>query len=220
MLRTSNKSPSPDHHGAVRHEPSEWLAGAAQLLEESHLAAWTPNAPLRERFGLEMAWYLQKVPQARTLVWSGAEVRDLAMFCQEVGTSLGGLRVEASIDGPHGLLEALRRRPSESRALGDAAIVKHCYYVWRDADALLLADRTVFGRLVDALAGVAAEAEFASEDRLLIHRVLFVGGPALRDYAGDERGQFRRWYAEGKEEPLWSTVSGLASPQVGVYEVR
>ncbi len=205
---------------AVRHEPSEWLAAAAALLEESHLAAWTASAPLRERFGVEMAWYLQHLPQAQTIVVAGA--RDLDGLCRHVEAGLhpGGPPGTREIDGPRGLIETLRKRPSESVLLGSAGLVKHRYIVWRDADLMLEADPALFGRVVDALAGVAAEGEYASEDRLLIQRVLFTGGPRLASYAADAHGQFRRWLGEGTSEPFWSTVSGLAAPPVRVYEVR
>lgn len=203
-----------------RNDASDWLARAAQVLAEFHLIAWSRNLGLRERFGLEMAWYLQRMPQAQTCVINGAIVRDLESFCRQLERGLpGGHPLERSIDGKNGVIECLRRRPRESPIRGDVDIVKHRYYVWRDADVLLRADHELFGRLVDALTGVAAEAEYASEDRLLIHRAVFAGGPALDLYAQEPGGQFQRWLSESAERPLWSVVSGLKAPPMMRYAI-
>lgn len=199
--------------------PIEHLAQAASFLEDRHLIAWSRHAPGRERFGLEMAWYLQRMPQSQTCVLAGSAIRDLDGFCRQLAMALPGGAVAPRIDGPGGVIDRLRQRPREAALRSDAEIVKHQYYVWRDADVLLKADAALFGRLVDALAGVAAEAEYAAEDRLLIHRVLFVGGPALDVYAEDPRGQFQCWASDGQEEPLWRTVTGLATPPVMRYVI-
>ncbi len=203
-----------------RHDASDWLARAAQVLEEFHLIAWSRNLGLRERFGLEMAWYLQRMPQAQTCVINGAVVRGLDGFCRQLERVLPSAHpLERRIEGPGGVIERLRKRSKEWPIRGDADIVKHRYYVWRDADVLLRAEPETFGRLVDALTGVAAESEYASEDRLLIHRAVFIGGPALDVYAEDPRGQFQRWHSDGDEEPLWVTVSGLKAPPMMRYAI-
>ncbi len=199
----------------------DWLASAAAALEEAHLVCWSRNLGLRERFGLEMAWYLQRMPQAQTCVISGGLIRDLDGFCRAVERALPGAGpIARIIDGPGGVIERLRRRPREWTIRGDADIVKHRYYVWRDADMLLRADPDLFAQLVDALTGVAAEAEYASEDRLLIHRAVFVGGPSLDLAAEDPDGPFQRWLSEDGEEPLWRTVSGLQKPPVTRYAIE
>ncbi|MFN0011756.1 MAG: hypothetical protein ACKVS8_08960 [Phycisphaerales bacterium] len=220
-MPTTGSSPPHTPDDAVRHEPSEWLSAAAALLEEVHVFAWTANAPLRERFGLEMTWYLERLAQSQTLVLHGSDIKDLDGFCRQLEHAMPHAgRLERDIEGKHGVMEAVRRRPSESVLLGSAGLVKHRYFVWRDADTLLAADRALFGRLVDALAGVAAESEYASEDRLLIQRSLFIGGPALAQYGEDPEGQFRRWLSDGLGEPFWSTVSGIKAPAVRGFEVR
>ncbi len=223
LQRVGPNSLNPTHASgpAVRHEPSEWLATAAAALEESHLAAWTASAPLRERFGLEMTWYLQHLPQAQTVAIHGSEATDLEGLCRQIeGAFPEAGALARAVEGKHGVIETLRRRPSESVLLGSAGLVKHRYLVWRDADAMLNSDASLFGRLVDAMVGVAAESEYASEDRLLIQRVLFIGGDSLRAYAENPNGQFRRWLSDGPGEPFWSTVSGITAPPVKRFDIR
>ena len=223
MQRAGPDTPKPTHsHGQpVRHEPSEWLAAAAAALEESHLAAWTASAPLRERFGLEMTWYLQHLPQTQTVAIHGGGATDLEGLCRQLEPAFPDAGpLERAVEGKRGIIDTLRRRPSESVLLGSAGLVKHRYLVWRDADAMLTSDPALFGRLVDAMVGVAAESEYASEDRLLIQRVLFIGSEPLRTYADDPNGQFRRWLSEGPGEPFWSTVSGITTPPVKRFEIR
>lgn len=205
--------------GASKSPPTEALAQAGQLLEDQHLVAWSRNASHRERFGLEMAWYLQRMPQSQTCVLAGSAICDLDGFCRQLAMALPGGAVHPRIDGPGGVIDRLRQRPRELSTRSDSDIIKHRYYVWRDADVLLHTDAALFGRLVDALAGVAAEAEYAVEDRLVIHRVLFIGGPALGLYAEDPRGQFQCWASDGAEEPLWRTVTGLSVPPMMCYVI-
>ncbi len=95
--------------------------------------------------------------------------------------------IERTVDGRGGVIDRLRKRPKELPIRGEADIVKHRFYVWRDAEVLLRADPALFGQLVDALTGVAAEAEYASDDRLLIHRA----GVHRRAGAGCLRGNAR-----------------------------
>ncbi|MGQ0628473.1 MAG: hypothetical protein ACT4PL_10295 [Phycisphaerales bacterium] len=198
------------------HTHADWLVRGAQLLDEHHVVAWTRNLALRERFGLEMAWFLGRMPQTQMVSIAGSTVRDLPGFCEQLQGALQSERAVAhSIDGPGGVVEHLRAQPLEAASRGDADIVKRRFYVWRDADVLLRFNAGAFGAIVDALCGIAAEAEYASEDRLLIHRVLFVGGPALDVYAEDPCGQFRSWLSENGQQPLWRTISGLTAPPHG-----
>lgn len=220
-------------HDNGAHDPWAWLAEAAARLEETHLVAWSRNLALRERFGLEMAWYLQRMPQTQTCVLAGATIRDLEGFCRQLDAGLrgggggaggGGRPVRRDLHGRGGVIDRLRQRRRELPILGDVDIVKHRYYVWRDADVLLRADARLFGQIADALMGVAAEAEYADEDRLLIHRVVFVGGPALDAYADDERGQFSRWLSPrcggGRGGRAWVGLTGVEVPPVRRHAIR
>ena len=75
----------------------------------------------------------------------------------------------------------------------------------------------VFGAvwsLLYAMMGVAAEQEFSTEDRLVISRVLFIGGESLLRAKG-----LARWWPEGPNKPLWEVVSGLARPPVCAVRV-
>jgi len=227
----------------AKHNEQDCLVHGAQLLDEHHLVAWSRNLAFRERFGLELAWFLQRLPQTEVVAISGQNIRDIGGLCTEFDHALtaaaahtypGTAHTAASsvpthhfhhnhrpmahtIDGDNGLIAHLRLRSPESAIRGDADIIKRRYYVWRDADILLRFDAKLFGQAVDALCGVSAEAEYASEDRLLIHRAVFVGGPALDLYAEDPAGQFRSWLKDSSQQPLWKTISGLKSPPMMRY---
>jgi hypothetical protein len=97
---------------------------------------------------------------------------------------------------------------------------KFRFYVWHDADLLLMHDEALFGRLADAMMGVAAEAEYASDDLLLIHRTVFVGGPTLDEYAERSDGQFQVWAPDTPgSEPFWQIVTGVEAPPVQRYQI-
>jgi hypothetical protein len=72
---------------------------------------------------------------------------------------------------------------------------------------------------VDAIIGVGAEAEYASDDLLLLHRSVFVGSSLLDLYAEDPAGQFSIWAPDADGEPFWSVVTGVDKPQVTRYNI-
>ena len=126
--------------------------------------------------------------------------------------------VAIAIDGPRGVIDCLRER---NAGTSDAMpMAKRRYYLWHNADTLLLRDPATFGAIFDAMAGVAAEAEYASEDLLLIHRAILVGGPALAQYAKNPTGQFQTWLTDtAGSPPLWKVITGLEHPPVAVIEL-
>jgi hypothetical protein len=81
-------------------------------------------------------------------------------------------------------------------------------------------DEPLFGSLVDALAGVAAEAEYVSDDLLMIHRAVFVGGPILATYATKSSGQFQSWAVDTLgAEPFWQVVTQIEKPPFKTYQI-
>lgn len=187
---------------------SLWKVETAQLLEEHHLVAWSHVPAHRRRFGQELAAYLGGMDDTQVCELPGAGIRDIFSFCNHFERSIRNDRVRRSIDAKGGIVDTLRLASDHPQTF------KRRFFIWHDADILLRYDHKLFGRLADAVMGSAAEWEYANEDLLLIQRVVFVGAPSLDVYAEDPRGQFRRWYAEDKEEPLWATVTGIESPPV------
>ncbi len=189
-------------------------------LDEHHVVAWSADAQERVRYGAALQLHLGQFADTSILNIRGSEVSDLYSFCAHLSHAMGLERVRARIDGtsPSGVgsvIEALRSRsPVE-----ESQRIKHRFVIWHDAHVLLKADHRLFGRLVDALAGVAAEHEYCNEDLLLLQRVVFIGGPALSGYHEDERGQFRSWYREADEAPLWGVQSGVARPPVALMRL-
>jgi hypothetical protein len=192
---------------------SLWQVEAAQLLEEHHLVAWAHLPNHKRRFGHDLAAYLGGMDDTQVCELPGSAIRDIFSFCNFLERSIRNDRVRRSIDAKGGIVDALRLVSDRNKP------IKRRYFVWHDADVLLRYDHRLFGRLADALMGVSAELEYASEDLLILQRVIFVGAPSLDVYAEDPRGQFRRWFAENNEEPLWATVTGIKSPPVLRYRI-
>jgi hypothetical protein len=193
-----------------------WHVDVAQLLEEHHLVAWSPVERDRLLFGVELAAYLRGLTDCEVWFLHGQHITDLDSFCTQLERIIGGgAAVARTVHGPGGVVETLRQR----RAGPGQPTTKVRYYLWQDSGTLLRSDHRLFGQLVDAIAGVAAEAEYVSEDLLLIHRGVFIGAPALDAYAEDPRGQFQNWACEDRERALWEVVSGLSAPPVLRYRI-
>lgn len=223
-MKTEVRKPAievvPSHRRAVQ--------DALLLAEEHHIAAWSRNLETRERFGIELVSTLRTILDSQVVVLNGATIHDLDGFCRQFEAQLpiNGLSLTTpmvrSISASGGVLDRVRERPQDEGAPNH---LKRRYYVWRDADVLLRTDARLFGALVDCVAGAAAEAEYASEDLLLIHRLIMIGGPLLHSYAENTHGQFRAWLREddGSEPcspPFWAVVSGLSKPPVSVVEIE
>lgn len=186
----------------------DWPADVTQLLDEHHLTAWSAAPRLRVQFGATLGQFLAGLPYAELCVLHGRDITDLESFCTQLERVLPGPVLERQIDGPGGVVSLLRTR---HRYRGRAN-AKYRYYLWHDADTLLKHDRALFARLADAFMGVAAESEYVSDDLLLVHRAIFVGGPLLDLHAEDESGPMRSWYQDGQGEPFWQVVTGVERP--------
>lgn len=188
----------------------DWQPGVVALMDEHHLVASSGAPNRRASFVDALETFLTRFRDAEVLSLQGRFIRDLESFCRHLERLFPGEAVDRRIDGVHGVTATLRSH----RTFDGRRLPRHRFYVWQDADVLLRTDPELFGRLVDALTGVAAEAEYASDDRLLLHRAAFVGGPLLDSYARYERGQFRRWYDDGLGEPFWSVATGVDRPPI------
>lgn len=196
-----------------------WRIDAAQLLEEHHLVAWSPRRESRELFGRELASHLSKLEDTQVCVLDGSAITDMTSLAEALAGELNVGRVSATLGGPSGVIECLRHRPVHD----GCPAIKRRFYVWLEADTLLRRDHQLFGRIVDAIAGIAAEAEYASEDLLLLHRAVFVGSTVLDVYAEDPRGQFRTWWTEegeGAARPFWDVVTGVERPVFLRYRIE
>ena len=193
-----------------------WRIDAAQLLEEHHLVAWSPLATRRTTFATELAQHLARFEDTQVCVINGAGISDLASFAATLEEQLHVGHIQPRLAGSSGLLDCLRRRPKDL----ERPTLKRRFYIWLDADALLRRDHRLFGRIVDAFAGIAAESEYASEDVLLLHRAIFVGSSVLDVYAEDPRGQVRTWWSEHGETPFWNVVTGVERPVFLRYRIE
>jgi hypothetical protein len=225
------------------------LSRISEAHQEHHVVLWSGDEEARRGMAILLSEHLRSLPQVELFEFDGSEITDLASFCRQLTVQFageyvgpGGLRagsprggefdahgvlarglltpepVAISIDGPGGVIDCLRER---NAGTSDAMpMAKRRYYLWHDADALLKRDPATFGAIFDAMAGIAAEAEYASEDLLLIHRAILVGGPALAQYAKNPAGQFQSWLTDtAGSPPLWKVITGLEHPPVAVIEL-
>lgn len=178
------------------------------MLDEEHLVAWSDLPRQRLAFAASLARFLESMRDTEVCVFYGRFISDLESFCHQLERAIPGEPLERRIDGRHGVTALLRTR----QELPGCRPTRLRYIIWHDADMLVRRDHMLFGRLVDAMIGVAAEHEYASDDLLLIQRTIFIGGPVLNAYADDPRGQFNSWYEDGLGEPFWEVVTGVESP--------
>ncbi len=191
------------------------LGDVPSLLDERHLVLWSRDLSRRERAADLVVAGLRTVKDAQVVSLPGAVIHDLKTLRTHLDHALPSAEnrpLRATIDGPAGLLARLRE-PADP--LPDHHHVKWRYYVWRDADVLLRASPTVFDMMVDAVAGVAAEAEYSSDDLLLIQRLVLVGGPALHVAAGEPDGPMQAW----RPGSSWARITKVAAPAFACQEI-
>ncbi|MBX3362947.1 MAG: hypothetical protein KF705_16110 [Phycisphaeraceae bacterium] len=194
---------------------TDWEPSVTQLMDESHLVAWSDAPRRRSQFAAALGQFLGSMRDTEVCSLMGEHITDLDSFCDQLERLVPGPTLERKIDGSRGVTALLRHR----HTLRGRPASKFRYYIWNDADALLKRNHRLFGRLVDAMAGIAAESEYASDDLLLIHRVVLLGGPSLDMYAEDPSGQCRAWFSEQDAEPFWRIVTGLEAPAFLRYQI-
>lgn len=191
-------------------EGAAWPLAAAQALDEHHLVAWSDMPGQRELFAADLSALLLKIDDTQVCEIDGPRVSDLTTFCDQLARGLGVESVAPRFDSRGGVCEALRSYPTD----GAEPPVKRRYILWRDAHRMLRADPVLFGQMVDALVGVAAEGEFVRDDRLLLQRTVFLGDASLDLYSEDPRGQMRSWFGESSGDSGWGLATGERSPRV------
>jgi hypothetical protein len=186
-----------------------WQPNVVQLLDEQHLIAISESPRMRMHFAVSLGQFLQGIRDAEVCTLYGRFITDVESFCYQLERAIPAALVDRRVDGPRGLTSLLRSR----RIVRGRPSSKFRYYLWHDADVLLSENETLFGRIVDAISGVAAEAEYASDDLLLIHRAVYVGSPLLAAYADRSESQFQAWAADNEyDDPFWQVVTGLERP--------
>jgi hypothetical protein len=188
--------------------PQSRSAGLVQLLDEHHLVVLGESRERRAGFAAGLSDCLRALPDTQVINLSGDRATDLPSFCRVLAGALGVRRT--SRPGLACVVDALRIPATDARRQ---------YFIWEDADAMLEADVALFGRLVNAFLGVAAEQEHISPDLLVLQRVVFFGGDKLGAYAEDERGQFCSWLIEDDTTEFWEVASCVDRPPVLTYRL-
>jgi hypothetical protein len=191
-----------------------WQPDVVQLLDEHHLIAISDSPRRRMHFAVTIGQFLQGLRDAEVCTLYGRYITDVESFCYQLERAIPGPLLDRRIDGPRGLTSLLRSR----QIYRGRTPSKFRFYIWHDADVLLSEDEALFGRLVDAISGIAAEAEYVSDDLLLIHRAVYVGSSLLARYAANPAGQFQSWASDSDfDEPFWQVVTGLERPPFSQY---
>lgn len=191
-----------------------WQLECCQTLEEQHICAWSESSTQRDHFVHDLQSILTRIEGAEVCRINGDSTTDLGGLVRQLEQDLHVGRILETIEGPLGIVDALRRRPTR-----EGVAVRRRYLLWTEAHVLLRQAPHLFGRVLDAIMGVAGEGEFVDDDVLLLQRLILVGRPALDMYAEDPRGQLCRWHADANEEPLWQVITGLAQPPVARWRI-
>jgi hypothetical protein len=192
-----------------------WLDQAISELDEHHVVVWHRSLTARELAASAIQHELEANHEAQVVSLAGARVHDLRSLRGEVDRALpdlNGRHLLATFAGHGGLLARLREPPPSVAGHH----TKFRYYLIRDADVMLRASAPTFSVALDSLAGIAAESEYASDDLLLIHRIILVGGPDLLACHRDPAGPLRAW----REASAWSHVTRVAGPSYVPLEAR
>jgi hypothetical protein len=193
-----------------------WQPDVVQLLDEHHLIAISDSPRRRMHFAVTIGQFLQGLRDAEVCTLYGRYITDVESFCYQLERAIPGPLLDRRIDGPRGLTSLLRSR----QIYRGRTPSKFRFYIWHDADVLLSEDESLFARIVDAVSGVAAESEYASEDVLLIHRAVYVGSPILSAYADSVEGQFQSWASDSEyDDPFWKVVTGLERPPFARFPI-
>ncbi len=193
----------------------DWEPEVTAELDENHVAAWSDSPRRRVHFAAALGHFLGGQPDTEVCPLYGRHITDLESFCYQLERALPGVPLDRQVDGPNGIVGLLRSRHTFRHRRAS----RFRYFVWHDADTLIREDHRLFGRIMDALVGVSAEQEYASDELLIIHRTIVVGGAVLGMYAEDQKGQLRSWYDDGSGEPFWQVVTGIETPPVTTFEI-
>src|SRR5262245_8641215 len=193
-------------------DSTTWPDGIIQLLDDHHLVVISGNGQVRRQFARALAEQLTLIEDTEVVAIEGHKATELPSFCGQLER---GLRVPTRDLSPwwrdiESMIEVLRVACTGP---------KRRYFIWQDADAMLEADVQLFCRVVNAFCGVAAECEHVSVERLVLMRMIFVGGDKLGAYAEDTTGQFRAWLDDGEDSPFWEVMSVIDRPPVLVYRL-
>jgi hypothetical protein len=184
----------------------------ASLLLERHVALVSDDELTRKRASDAASMLLSGQLDSQLIRLDGQNISDLRSLRLSIDRALpgdDGRPMLAPIDGPRGLLSRLRELPHIRM---DGHHIKNRWFLWTDADKLLQASPSSFSVAIDAFTGIAAESEYASEDLLLISRVILIGDLTLARCAADDRGPLRSW----RPGSPWSKATGLLAPAFSV----
>ncbi len=178
----------------------DWLPEAEALLDEHHVVAVSDDPATRLRFGANLFQHMQRMADAQVCPIYGCYVQSLADITRMISLSVPvDQPLQPTLDD---LTETLRHRYHQHS--------RRRFIIWHEAHELAERDPDLFWQIIDVMMGVAAEHEYALEEKLLLTRCVFIGDASQTDFR-EFRG-FRGWWSETDNQPLWQVVTGQDAP--------
>ncbi|MCA9278149.1 MAG: hypothetical protein H6815_05080 [Phycisphaeraceae bacterium] len=193
-----------------------WEPEVVRLTDDAHVLAISQHERDRIGFASRLAGFLSRIPHTEVHHIYGQMARDLDSFCHQLERSLPATSISRRITGPGSIAWALRQR---NETLGQLP-ARHRFHIWHDADALYQANPQLFAELVDTITGVSAEAEFVSDEPLLLQRLVVVGSPLLEPVFDNDAGPFHSWLDDEFPEPFWRVVTGVDRPDFVLLSIE
>lgn len=191
-------------------EPITWQPEVLARLEDRHLVAWGDDVNVRTRFAACFQQYLSTMADTQVCVLHGRAISSINDLCEQLERLIPVERLSRSVDGPHGISSLLRQRSGVPGRRRERMRV----FVWHDADLLARRDRALFQDMVEVMAGVSAEMEYADDGAVLVQRCVYVGSGEIEREARRVDSRLNSWgTGTGGEMPFWELVSGQASPR-------
>jgi hypothetical protein len=199
----------PGHQGFV-FEPITWQPEVLARLNDRHLVAWGDDIAVRSRFAASFQQYLSSMSDTQVCVIHGRAIQTLNDLCDQLERLIPVDKLSRSVDGPWGVSSLLRQRSSVPGRRSERMRV----FVWHDADLLVRRDRALFQDVIEVMAGVSAEMEFADDGAVLVQRCVYVGSSAMEREARRVDSRLNSWSGSlAGEIPFWELVSGQATPR-------
>lgn len=183
-------------------DPSE----ALHLLDDHHLVAVGGSPLQRRRWAEGLAHRLECLDGTRVVMHDSGDDSSIEALARSIARAFG-------VHTPRGGQAFLRL----GRSAPDG--VKRVFLVWKNADAMLESSVEDFGEAVNGLLAAAVEQEHLGSDRLVLERVVFLGGEKLGAYAEESEGQFRQWLLKN-DAPLWEIAACVDRPPVLIYRLE
>jgi hypothetical protein len=137
-----------------------WPDDVVQILDDHHLVVCANDAAAADRFAQTLARRLKQLAETQVIEINGSSATDITSFCRQIEKQMLPRHRRSQLPQSGAWWRDIASVISLLRdEAGLGGWPKHRYFIWNHADVLLKRDESLFGHLVNALLGVAAEQE-------------------------------------------------------------